>query len=176
MNASTMKLHHLATEPRIHPTAFVAKGATVEGDVTLGENASVWFSCVLRGDIQSISVGANSNVQDGSVVHIADQYPTHIGEWVTIGHRAVVHACRIGNEVLVGMGAIILDGAEIGDQCIIGAGALVTQRKKIPAGSLVLGSPATVVRELTPEERADIRGWAERYVALSRAYIAKQGI
>ncbi len=163
---------HFSTRPVIPESAFIAPGAVVVGDVTLGEETSIWFHTVLRGDIHAIRVGAHSNIQDGSVVHIDSAYGTTIGEWVTVGHRAIVHACTVDDEVLVGMGSIILDGAEIGARSIIGAGALVTGHKKIPPGSLVLGSPAKVVRQLTLEEQASIKGWAERYVQLSRVYLA----
>jgi len=161
---------HLDAKPQIHATAFVAPGADVIGDVTLAEESSVWFQAVLRGDINRIVIGPRSNVQDGAVVHLADDYGAFVGELVTVGHKAILHACTIADEVLVGMGAIILDGAEIGARSIIGAGALVTGGKKIPAGSLVLGSPAKVVRTLSLEEQAGIKVWAEKYVALSRAY------
>ncbi len=161
---------YLDKTPQIHPSAFVAPGADVIGDVTLEEESSVWFQTVLRGDINRIVIGPRSNVQDGSVVHLADDYGAYVGELVTVGHKAILHACTIADEVLVGMGAIILDGAEIGARCIIGAGALVTGGKKIPPGSLVLGSPAKVVRTLSLEEQADIKAWAEKYVALSREY------
>jgi carbonic anhydrase/acetyltransferase-like protein (isoleucine patch superfamily) len=154
--------------PTIHPTAWIAPGATVIGDVTLGEESSVWYGAVLRADIERIVIGPRSNVQDGSVIHLADDLPTLVGELVTVGHKAILHACTVADEVLVGMGAIVLDGAEIGARSIIGAGALVTGGKKIPAGSLVLGSPAKVVRALTLDEQAGIRGWAEKYVAISR--------
>lgn len=170
MDFSTRISTHLFRTPQVHATAFVAQGATVIGDVTLAENSSVWFGAVLRGDINRIVIGPGSNVQDGSVVHLADDYGAIVGSLVTIGHKAVVHACTIDDEVLVGMGAIILDGAEIGARSIIGAGALVTGGKKIPPGSLVLGSPAKVVRQLSAEEQAGIRVWADRYVELSRTY------
>lgn len=160
----------LGTPPAIHPSAFVAPGAAVFGSVTLGEEASVWFHTALRGDINRIAIGSRSNIQDGAVVHVADEFPALVGELVTIGHKAIVHACTIGDEVLVGMGAIVLDGAEIGARSILGAGALVTGGKKIPPGSLVLGSPAKVVRALTLDEQQGIRVWAERYVTLSRVY------
>ena len=166
---------HLDAAPTIHPTAFVAPGAAVIGDVTLAEESSVWFQTVLRGDINRIVIGPRSNVQDGAVVHLADDLGTFVGELVTVGHKAILHACTIGDEVLVGMGAIVLDGAEIGARSIIGAGALVTGGKKIPPGSLVLGSPAKVIRTLSPEEQAGIRVWAEKYVALSRAYRERAG-
>ena len=166
---------HLDTLPTIHPTAFVAPGADIIGNVTLAEESSVWFQTVLRGDINRIVIGPRSNVQDGAVVHLADDLGTFVGELVTVGHKAILHACTIGDEVLVGMGAIILDGAEIGARSIIGAGALVTGGKNIPPGSLVLGSPGKVVRTLSPEEQAGIRVWAEKYVALSRAYRERAG-
>jgi len=164
---------YLDTPPAIHPSAFVAPGATVIGDVTLAEESSVWPATVLRGDINRIVIGPRSNIQDGAVVHLADEFGTIVGELVTVGHKAVLHACTIADEVLVGMGAIVLDGAEVGARCIIGAGALVTGGKKIPAGSLVLGSPAKVVRTLSLDEQAGIRVWAERYVELSRIYIER---
>jgi len=161
---------HLDAKPRIHETAFIAPGSDLIGDVTIEAEASVWFQTVLRGDINRIVIGPRSNVQDGAVVHLADDYGAFVGELVTIGHKAILHACTIGDEVLVGMGAIVLDGAEVGARSIIGAGALVTGGKKIPPGSLVLGSPAKVVRTLSLEEQAGIKVWAEKYVALSRAY------
>lgn len=166
---------YLGQSPRVAPSAFIAPGAFLAGDVTVGEEASIWPGCSLRGDIAPIVIGAHSNVQDGSVVHVADNLPAVIGEWVTIGHKAIVHACTIGNEVLIGMGAIILDGAQIGDQCIIGANATVTGNTVIPPGSLVLGSPAVVKKNLSPEERDGIRVWAERYVTVSRKYLARGG-
>lgn len=163
-------LRNIKQRPTVAPSAFIAPGATVVGNVTLGEKASVWFNTTLRGDINSIEVGAHSNVQDGAVVHVADQFGAVIGEWVTVGHNAIVHACTVEDEVLIGMGAIILDGARIGARSIIGAGALVTGNTVIPPGSLVLGSPAKVVRTLTADEQDGIKSWAERYVALSRLY------
>jgi len=164
---------YLGRTPKLAASAFVAPGVFLAGDVTVGENASIWPGCSLRGDIAPIVIGANSNVQDGSVVHVADNLPAFIGEWVTVGHKAIVHACEIGNEVLIGMGAIILDGAKIGDHCIIGANATVTMHTQIPPGSLVLGSPAKIKKILSPEEQAGIRVWAERYVTLSRVYLAR---
>jgi carbonic anhydrase/acetyltransferase-like protein (isoleucine patch superfamily) len=161
---------YLDARPQIHPSAYVAPGAALIGDITLAEESSVWFQTALRADINRIVIGPRSNVQDGAVVHLADDYGTFVGEFVTVGHKAILHACTIADEVLVGMGAIVLDGAEIGARSIIGAGALITGGKKIPPGSLVLGAPARVVRTLSLDEQADIKGWAEKYVALSRAY------
>jgi gamma-carbonic anhydrase len=166
---------HLDAVPAIHPSAFVAPGADVIGDVTLAEESSVWFQAVLRGDINRIVIGPRSNVQDGAIVHLADDYGTFVGELVTVGHKAILHACTIGDEVLVGMGAIVLDGARIGARSIIGAGALITGGKEIPPGSLVLGSPAKVVRALSVEEQVGIKVWAEKYVALARAYRERAG-
>lgn len=162
---------NVACRPTIDPSAFIAPGATVVGAVTLHENVSIWFNATLRGDIHSITVGAHSNLQDGAVVHVADKFGASIGEWVTVGHNAIVHACTIEDEVLVGMGAIVMDGSRVGTRSIIGAGALVTGNTIIPPGSLVLGSPARIVRTLSPEEQSAIKGWAQRYVTLSRIYL-----
>ena len=176
----TAKLHaqldrYLRQSPRLGQGSYIARGATVVGDVTLGDRASVWFGAVLRGDINRIEIGEGSNVQDNAVVHLADDYPAIVGRYVTIGHGAIVHACTIGDECLIGMGAIVLDGAEIGAQCIIGAQALVTPRTKIPPGSMVLGAPAKVVRALKEEERAGLKYWAEKYVA-NAAYCLERGL
>lgn len=164
----------LGTKPTIPATAFVASNATVIGDVTLGEESSVWFGATLRGDINAIRVGARSNIQDGAVVHVADAFGAQIGELVTIGHNAVVHACTIEDEVLVGMGAIVMDGALVGTRSIIGAGSILTGGTIIPAGSLVLGSPARVVRSLPMPEQEAIREWALRYVTLSTNYLERK--
>jgi len=158
--------------PRLHPTAFVVPGATIIGDVTLGEEASVWYGAVLRGDLNRIVVGAQTNIQDRAVIHLADDHPVLIGERVTVGHGAIIHACTIGDEVLVGMGATILDGAEIGARSIIGANTLVTQGMKIPAGSLVLSTPGKVVRQLPLIEQETIQKWALKYVATARTFRA----
>jgi carbonic anhydrase/acetyltransferase-like protein (isoleucine patch superfamily) len=165
----------LRKPPTLGENVFIAKTATVIGDVTLGAHASVWYGAVLRGDINRIAVGHHSNVQDNAVLHLADDYPCLVGNWVTIGHSAIVHACTVEDEVLVGMGAVILDGAVIGQQSLIGAKALVTQGANIPPGSLVLGAPAKVVRQLSPNERAGLKWWAEKYVD-NGAYCLKHGI
>ena len=174
MNLEDQLNRFLDSNPSIHPTAFVAPGTDVIGDVTLSAESSVWFQAVLRADINRIVIGPRSNIQDGAVIHLADDFGTHVGELVTVGHKAILHACTIGDEVLVGMGAIVLDGAEIGPRSIIGAGALVTGGKKFPEGSLIIGSPAKVVRTLSHDEQAGIKMWAEKYVALSRAYRERQ--
>lgn len=170
MNLDDQLAAFLDKKPTVDPSAFIAKGADIVGDVTLGTESSVWYQAVLRADINRIVIGPRSNIQDGAIVHLADDFGTFVGELVTVGHKAILHACNIGDEVLVGMGAIVLDGAEIGPRSIIGAGALVTGGKKFPEGSLILGSPAKVVRTLTLEEQSGIKAWAEKYVALSRAY------
>ena len=154
----------LRRQPVLGEGVYLARTAVVVGDVTIGDHSSVWYHAVLRGDINYIKVGANSNIQDGAVIHLADEYPCEIGDWVTVGHSAVVHACKVGDECLIGMNSTILDGAEIGAQSIVGANALVTQDAKIPEGSLVLGSPAKVVRALSSDERAGLRTWAQKYV------------
>ncbi len=159
---------YLFQRPAVHSTAFIAPGASVVGHVTLEEEASVWFQAVLRADINRIHIGPRSNIQDGAVVHLENDTPTLVGELVTVGHKAILHACTVHDEVLVGMGSIILDGAEIGARSIIGAGALVTGGKKIPPGSLVLGSPGKVVRTLDLEEQAKLKHWALKYVELSK--------
>ena len=160
----------LSCRPKTKKAAFVASNATLVGDVRLGKNASVFYGCVLRADIESIIVGDNSNIQDGTVIHLADELPAVIGDDCTVGHSAIIHACTIGSGCLIGMGATVLDGAVIGEECLIGAGAVVTPRTKIPAGSMVIGAPAFVKRELTPEERAGLREWARKYVHVARAH------
>ncbi|HEU5396472.1 MAG TPA: gamma carbonic anhydrase family protein [Verrucomicrobiae bacterium] len=166
---------YLRQTPKLGKGVYIAKTATVIGAVQLGAHSSVWYGAVLRGDINRIIVGHHSNIQDNAVLHLADDYPCRIGNWVTVGHGAIVHACTVGDEVLVGMGAVILDGAVIGRQSIVGAKALVTGGTKIPPGSLVLGAPAKVVRKLSPEERAGLKWWAEKYVA-NTAYCLKHRI
>jgi carbonic anhydrase/acetyltransferase-like protein (isoleucine patch superfamily) len=165
----------LGKSPKLGKSVFIARGAVVVGDVTLGAHSSVWHNAVLRGDINRIVVGNHTNVQDCAVLHLADDFPCVLGNWVTVGHSAIVHACTVGDETLVGMGAVILDGAVIGKQCLIGAQALVTSGTKIPPGSLALGAPAKVVRKLTKEERAGLKWWAEKYVA-NGAYCLKHKI
>jgi gamma-carbonic anhydrase len=165
----------LRRTPTIGGGVYIARTAVVIGDVTIGEQSSVWYNAVLRGDINRIVVGHHSNIQDGAVLHLADDYACIVGSYVTVGHSAIVHACTIGDECLVGMGAVILDGAVIGEQCLIGARTLVTQRMQVPAGSLVMGAPARIVRALTSEERAGLKSWAEKYVA-NAAYCLEHSI
>lgn len=164
---------HLSKTPDISRAAFIAANATVIGDVTLGAHTSIWYGAVLRGDINSIEIGEGSNVQDLAVVHLADDLGVKIGRYCTIGHTAIIHACEIGDECLIGMGATVLDGAKIGDRCIVGANALVTQRFVAPPGSMVLGSPAKVVRPLTAAEQATLRPWAEKYIVTAATHAAR---
>ena len=156
--------------PKLHPTAFVAPSADIIGDVEIAEEASIWYGCVLRGDINRIVVGPRSNVQDNSVVHLADDYPALVGAYVTIGHSAIIHACTIDDECLIGMGSCILDGAVVGARSIIGAGALVTQGMQVPPGSLVLGKPGRVVRTLDLDTQRGLRALAEKYVRVAREH------
>lgn len=165
----------LRKPPTIGQGVYIAQGAVVVGDVTLGDYSSVWYNAVLRGDINKIVVGHHTNIQDNAVLHLADNYPCILGNYVTVGHSAIVHAATVGDECLIGMGAIVLDGAEIGEQCLIGAKALVKQHMKIPPGSLVLGAPAKIVKTLSPEERADLKHWATKYVE-NGAYCLQHGI
>lgn len=145
--------------------AFVAPNATVVGDVTLMEDASVWYGAVLRGDSGAIVIGRGTNIQDNCVIH----EKTMIGDGCTVGHGAIVHGCTIGNRCMVGMGAIVLSGAVIGDDCLIGAGALVTGKMNAPAGSVLLGNPAKIVKEVTPAQLEEIRLDAENYIRLARS-------
>src|SRR5215831_19768875 len=154
----------LRQTPVLGKNVFIAKGAVVFGDVTIGDHSSIWYNAVARGDINRIVIGHHTNIQVNSVLHLADDFPCLIGNYVTVGHGAILHACTIGDEVLVGMGATVLDGAVIGAQSLIGARALVTPDTKIPAGSFVLGAPAKVVRQLTKRERATLKGWAQKYL------------
>ena len=141
-------------QPVVAENAYITSRAVVIGDVTIGEESSIWYGAVLRGDINRIEVGHHSNVQDNAVVHLADDFPCLIGNYVTIGHAAILHACTIEDECLIGMGATVLDGAIIGSQSIVGANALVTMGTVVPPGSLVLGSPAKVVKALSEKEQA----------------------
>ena len=167
---------HLTKAPDVARANWVAKNATVVGDVTLGERSSVFYGAVLRGDIARIVVGEGTNLQDNVIVHLADDLDAIIGAWCTIGHAAIIHACTIGDECLIGMGATVLDGAKIGARCIVGAGAVVTPRTVVPPGSMVLGSPAKVTRALSEAEQKALRGWAEKYVAVSTAHRVREGV
>jgi len=178
-NAVNKLARQLGTFLRKRPTlgnhVYIARGAVVLGDVTIGHHSSVWYNAVLRGDINRIVLGHHTNVQDNAVVHLSDDHPCLLGNRVTVGHSAIVHACQVGDEVLVGMGAVILDGAVVGAQSLIGAQALVTQGMKIPPGSLVLGAPAKIVRALNHRERSRLKIFAVKYSRYA-AYCLKHKI
>jgi len=166
--------HHHSMVPKIDPTAYVAPGTHIIGDVTLAAYVSVWPTAVLRADIHYIQIGVGSNVQDGAIIHLSDVCPVDVGQYVTIGHGAIVHGCAVEDECLIGMRATILDGARIGAQSIVGAGAVVTAGMVVPPGSMVLGMPAKVVRSLTETQRSQIRTWAQRYIVLTQALKQKK--
>jgi carbonic anhydrase/acetyltransferase-like protein (isoleucine patch superfamily) len=158
--------------PVVHATAYVDASAQVIGDVEIGEESSVWMNVVIRGDVNYIRIGRRSNVQDGTVVHVMhDTHPTMVGDEVTIGHGAIVHGCSIASRVLIGMGAIVLNGASIGEDCIIAAGTLVTEGAVIPPRSLVMGSPGKVRRALSDAEAASIREYSANYVRYKKDYV-----
>lgn len=159
--------------PVVHPDTFVANSAQVLGQVVLEEGSNIWYNTVIRGDVEAIHIGKDTNIQDLCMVHTSHGYPVHIGNGVTIGHRAICHGCTVEDHVLIGMGAIILDGAVIEHDVIIGAGSLVPPNKRIPSKSLVMGSPAKVVRELTEEEIESIKQSARGYVELSQHHKSK---
>lgn len=159
------------TWPQIHETTFVAPSADLIGDVVIGASSSVWFQVVIRGDVNWIRIGSRTNIQDHSMLHVTRRKsPLTIGNEVTVAHRVMLHGCTIGDRVLVGMGAIVMDDAVIGEDCIVGAGALVTKGMVVPPGSLVMGAPAKVIRPLKPEEIAFLKVSAENYVGDAREY------
>ena len=164
----------LGIQPRYDDSNFIAPSADIIGDVALGSESSVWFNTTIRGDVNWISIGRRSNIQDNCCVHVTTQTaPTRIGDEVTIGHSAVIHGCTIENRVLIGMQALIMDHAEVQSECMIAAGSLVPPGKKLVAGYLYKGSPAKAVRELTDEEKASLKQYADNYVKYSRAYLKK---
>lgn len=154
-------------KPKIDKSAFIAGSVDIIGDVNIGKNANIWYKTVLRADDNYIIVGENTNIQDLSVVHISEKYPTIIGNNVTIGHKSIIHGCEIGNNTLIGMGSIVLDGAKIGEFTLLGAGSLVPPGKEIPSGVLAMGSPAKVIRELTQKEKEKLTESALKYVKLA---------
>lgn len=172
MNTEGRLERFLGSKPVVSEDAYIAPGATVLGDVELGPQSSVWPSAVLRGDINYIRVGRATNIQDGAIVHLSDEHPAVLGDEVTIGHAAVVHACKIEDGVLVGMHATILDGSVVGEGSIIGAHTLVKSGMEVPPGSLVLGVPGRIVRQLSTDEIKANRALAQKYVAVARAHAA----
>ncbi|MEV4278469.1 gamma carbonic anhydrase family protein [Actinoplanes xinjiangensis] len=161
--------------PHASPTAWIAPGAVVAGRVTLGPDTGVWYHTVVRADLDAITIGAGSNLQDGVVVHADPGHPVSVGANVSVGHRAVLHGCTVEDDVLIGMGAIVMNGARVGARSIIGAGALIPEGVTIPAGSLVLGAPGRVRRETTADEHAAIAANALVYVELARRHQAATG-
>lgn len=158
--------------PQVDSTAWIADSAQVMGHVTLGPDASVWFGCVLRGDTESMTIGEGSNIQDLTVMHADQGLPLTIGKHVTVGHKVMLHGCTIGDESLIGIGAIVLNGARIGKNCLVGAGSLVTEGKEFPDGSMIMGTPAKVVRQLTPQQIEGLRLSAQHYIDNARMFRA----
>jgi carbonic anhydrase/acetyltransferase-like protein (isoleucine patch superfamily) len=156
--------------PQLHPTAYVADSAEVIGNVEMAEGASVWFGAVLRADNDRMRIGKGSNVQDGSMLHSDPGFPLTLGENVTVGHMVMLHGCTVGDGSLIGIGAVVLNGAKIGRNSIVGAGALVPEGKEFPDNSLIFGSPAKVMRELSPEQASRVAHAAEHYVENSARY------
>ena len=159
-------------EPKLHESVFIADGAKVLGDVVMGEDSSVWYNAVIRADNARVTIGKQTNIQDGAIIHVDPDSPVNIGDGVVVGHGAIIHACTVGDHSLVGMGAIVLNGAVVGRDCIIAAGALVTQGAVIPDGSMVMGAPGKVRRPLTPEEIASNAAAAAGYRRESQLYKA----
>ena len=156
--------------PKVDPSVFVADGVQLIGDVRVAKDASIWFNSVLRGDINSVEVGERTNIQDGSVLHVTNEFPLRIGSDVTVGHRAIVHGCTVGDCCLIGMGSVLLDNVTIGSQSLVAAGALVLQNFVVPEGMLVAGIPAKIIRLLTEKEKGLIKESAQHYVEYARGY------
>ena len=168
-----MALYELdGVSPQPHESSWVADNAQVMGNVVLEQDTSVWFGATLRGDTETITVGRGSNIQDGSVLHADVGYPLQVGQNVTVGHMVMLHGCTIGDESLIGIGAVVLNGARIGRHCIVAAGALVTEGKSFPDGSMIMGSPAKMVRELTAEQIEGVRRSARHYIDNAARYRA----
>jgi carbonic anhydrase/acetyltransferase-like protein (isoleucine patch superfamily) len=158
--------------PKVHPTAFVDQSAQVIGDVEIGQESSVWMNVVIRGDVNTIRIGERTNIQDATVIHVMrGTHATTIGHDVTVGHAAILHGCTVHDRVLIGMGALLLNGAEIGEDSIVAAGTLVPEEKKFPPRSLLMGRPAMIKRELTETEIASIREYAQRYIGYRKDYL-----
>ena len=161
-------------KPSIAASAFIAEGVQIIGGVEIGDNASVLFNSVLRGDINDVRVGACSNIQDNSTLHVADEWPCIVGEYVTVGHGVNLHGCVIEDEVVVGMGAVVMNGVIVGYRSVVGAGAVIPPNTKIPPRSLIVGVPAKVTKELSESDAAGNKYWAEKYVRVTRKYLDKK--
>ena len=159
-----MQIEYEGKIPSIHTSVYVAPGAMIIGDVKIGEESSIWFNCVLRGDLEPIHIGCRTNIQDGTVIHMDKEIPCLIGDDVTVGHGAILHSCAIGNEALIGMGAILLTGCKIGERAIVAAGTLVREGQEIPSGTIAMGVPAVVRREATEAEFERVRNGKDDYV------------
>jgi carbonic anhydrase/acetyltransferase-like protein (isoleucine patch superfamily) len=164
---------YLGKSIKVDSTAFLAPGVVAMGDVEIGPRANIWYGAILRGDINSIRIGEGTNLQDGVIVHLADEFGVTVGKYNVIGHGAILHACEIGNECLIGMRATVLDGAKIGNQCLVAAHSLVPKGFTCPDGVLIMGTPAKVIRELTSEEKALHRQLAEKYIQVAQAHALK---
>ncbi|MDP2165414.1 MAG: gamma carbonic anhydrase family protein [Hydrogenophaga sp.] len=158
--------------PRLAASAWVADNAQVMGNVVMGEDSSVWFGTTVRGDTETITIGRGSNIQDGSVLHADVGKPLTVGDFVTVGHQVMLHGCTVGDESLIGIGAVVLNGAKIGKNCLVGAGSLVTEGKEFPDGSMIMGSPAKVVRSLSPEQMESLRQSAKHYIENAQRFRA----
>lgn len=164
-------IHRYKNErPQIDPSCFIAEGAHIVGQVTIGKECSIWYNAVLRGDVQKIVIGDYTNIQDNVVIHVGKENMTHIGEGVTVGHHAIIHGASIGDYTLIGMGSTVLDGARIGKNCMIGANSLVTAHTIIPDGMLAVGAPARVIKALSEAQIEQIKDSAKEYMALSKEY------
>lgn len=171
MTAENSYLQHLKSQVVVKEQVFIAETATVIGKVELNKNVSVWYGAVVRGDSDKIVIGESTNIQDHCIIHVDEGVPVSIGSHCVVGHRAIIHGCTIGNNCLIGMGAIVMNKAVIEDNCVIGANALITENMHIPAGSLVVGSPAKVIRQLSADQIKRIRKGAEHYVAEAKKYL-----
>ena len=162
--------------PRIHPTAFIAPGAVVIGRVTVAKEASVWFNCVVRGDVNRIAIGAATNIQDGSILHVDETHPCLIRDHVHVGHHVNLHGCVVERGAMIGIGAIVLSGAHIGEGAIVGAGSVVLEGTRVPPRVLVVGAPARVVRAVTAKDHMYVRWWVKKYVELAKIYRQEQDV
>ena len=169
-----MILNLAGRAPRIAASAYIAPSADIIGSVEIGENSSVWFQCVLRGDIEPVRVGANSNIQDGTIMHTVIGAPVLVGDWVTVGHRVILHGCTVENHCLIGMGAVLLNHVHVGEGSIVAAGALVAENTVIPPRSLYMGVPAKLRRKVTDDEQAFIRMHATHYLQYKESYMAEK--
>jgi carbonic anhydrase/acetyltransferase-like protein (isoleucine patch superfamily) len=157
-------------KPKVHKTCFIAPNATLIGSVTVSEHSSIWYNTVIRADLDEIVIGKKTCIQDNSVLHVDEGYPTYVGDNAIIGHRVVLHGCKIGNNVLIGIGAVVLNGVEIGESCVVAAGSVVTEKTRIPVGSLALGIPAKVVKKITDQHMGRIRKGVEMYAELAQKH------